>query len=246
MTDARTTSRTGLPGDDQSSEKSLRELIARLSDGLLTANEAVRLNSLLKEDPIAQEIYLDHMLIDGLLELEFSPVIAAFSSSITESKPSASGNGYALRADRWWAPLSLRTPVLLGVMLLGAALAVGVLAGGRISLVAATPIRAESQRQSLALVDRSFESGTPPTGKAPVPSLWYGDVVEVVGPHSGITPLEGERMLRFVKSESEPNDACELYQMVDLRLMSEVIATGQVSVDASAFFNAIPRRVWEV
>lgn len=232
MTDTQTASRSGHPDDDPSTATSLRELIARLSDGVLTEQEASRLNVLLKEDPIAQELYLDHMLVDGLLELEFSPAAAEPSSSIVNRELRDAKQED--RCRRWSAP-SLQTAVLLIAVLAG-----GAIAGGWLSRIVATPSPTKSQRHPLALVDRGFESGTPLISAAPVTSLWYGDLAEVVGPHSGITPLEGEWMLRFLKSESEPNDACELYQMVDLRPMSAAIATGQASVDASAFFNAIP------
>ena len=46
-------------------------------------------------------------------------------------------------------------------------------------------------------------------------------------------------MLRFVKSSTEPENACELYQIVDLSAVADQVAHGEMSVEASAVFNAI-------
>jgi hypothetical protein len=46
-------------------------------------------------------------------------------------------------------------------------------------------------------------------------------------------------MLRFVKSKDEPEEMCELYQIVDLRDLADEISRHATSVEASAFFNGI-------
>src|SRR4051812_15761299 len=68
---------------DSSSE--LEQHISRLSDGQLDVAESERLNSLLKSDPIAQEAYLDHLLIDALLEMEFAGAVVTASQESPES-----------------------------------------------------------------------------------------------------------------------------------------------------------------
>lgn len=233
------------PNTDRSRAKELRELIARLSDGVLTMHEASRLNAFLKEDPISQELYPDHMFVDGLLDLEFGPTVpetssAVFSSSLMKGKGESGGAvKETIPARRRWLPPRLRILVSLFTVLV-----VGALTGWLLSRTVATPSFGDSQYQRLPLGNAGFESNTPLPGAATVVGLWYGDITEVVGLHSGIPPLEGERMVRFVTSEFEPDDSCELYQLVDLRPMSETIASGQVSVDASALFNAVPHEAW--
>ena len=245
MTDSREISRSESPVTSQSKANDLRELVARLSDGVLTAQEASRLNALLKEDPIAQELYLDHMFVDGLLEREFGQTVPEISPTVVLSSlvKDEGRSGGAAREDvrlarRRSSLLRLRIVVpLFAMLVLGAV-------SGWLSWVVATPSFGDSQYKPLPLADPGFESGTPLPGVATVAGRWYGDVAEVVGLHSGISPLEGERMVRFVKSEFEPDDSCELYQLVDLKSMSDAIANGQVSVDASAFFNAVPHETW--
>lgn len=103
----------------------------------------------------------------------------------------------------------------------------------------ATSETVDDRREAIALANPGFESALAIAEAAAEAGIWYGDVVEIVGLESGITPLEGKRMLRFVESKFEPDDACELYQLVDLRPLSATIASGQVLVEVSASFNAI-------
>src|SRR4051794_40965525 len=59
--------------------------ISRLSDGQLSPADAGQLNRLLKNDPISQEAYLDHLLLDALLEMEFAGASVPASPPLSES-----------------------------------------------------------------------------------------------------------------------------------------------------------------
>lgn len=241
MTDTHGAPRSEVPGDDSSTAKEFRELVARLSDGELPIEAGARLNALLKDDPIAQELYLDQMLIDGLLELEFGLTVSELSPSVVTGDGGAGGSTGedAQTVRRRWKPLvtQLWAPLVLSLL---AGMATSWLLWGNV----VTSSSGDFQHEPIPLANPGFESGTPFPEAAPRGGLWYGDVVEIVGLNSGITPLEGKRMLRFVRSKFEPDDACELYQLVDLRPLSNTIAGGQAFVEATASFNANPHEAW--
>jgi hypothetical protein len=237
--------------------KEFRELVSKLCDGELPVDDENRLNALLSSDPIAQEAYLDHLMLEGLLQREFGSGRADLDG-VAASKSSATGGGTdslsadashaARRADargrrfrpgvrrrspfsgrRWsqWAA-ALLTMLLVGVL------------GGR--WVWGPQLRLKQQPRPIPLSDAGFElnDSTDLATEAP----WYGDQTETVGQFLGVRPVEGRRMLRFVKSSTEPGNACEVYQLVDLRSQSRV-ARGDVFVEASAFFNSLHESVNE-
>lgn len=231
----------------------LRELICKLSDGALTNEEADRLNALLKDDPIAQESYLDHLMIDGLLEREFDGAAAGFPSSMRGEKldvecgssdvpqPVACTAAPAelfpsLRQGiQTWVPL-IRLKFSRWALAAGFLLIAGLATGWFFPF----PRWREASPQPLALSNAGFESGTPlpveigATAVAP----WYGDAAESVEQYLGVAPVEGRRMLRFVKSSAEPGNACEVYQFVDLRPLADITCR-ETLVEASAFFNSL-------
>lgn len=206
-------------------------LLAKLSDGTITAEETARFGELLKQDPISQEIYLDHMLVDGLLEREFSAVESGPGSLLTYAIPTPTfrhkemANARRVRLSQW--PVAC----CVGLLLLMA----GVFWGVR---PAAEPKDEAIPPLPVPLADSGFETN-PQALPAPAQSAsWYGDTAEVVGPQFNIVPLEGDRMLRFVRSKSEPDNGCELYQLVDVGKMADSLGKRSVAVEASAFFNA--------
>lgn len=228
----------------------LRDLIGKLSDGTLTHEDASLLNEFLKSDPIAQESYLDHLMIDGLLEREFGGAVAAGRSGDT-SKEATDRLGDLSQpvmcpGSSMERPTSMNRTIpvlarlvrpqfsrwgLAAVLLLTA----GLVAGWYFPL----PRGQDLELQPLALSDAGFESGAAlpvdigTTAVAP----WYGDAAQSVEQFRGVTPMEGRRMLRFVKSSAEPGNACEVYQLVDLRSVPD-ITDHEALVEASAFFNS--------
>lgn len=103
-----------------------------------------------------------------------------------------------------------------------------------------------SVQQMLILVNAGFE-----TEEAPVPDgiplhfgIWSGDYSEIVGEQQGITPHEGKRMFRFLRSDSKdgfPSRAYHgnMYQFMDIKPWRDAIASGTAVVDWSAWFNCI-------
>jgi hypothetical protein len=203
----------------------LRELVAQLSDGTAASGDVARLNELLKADPIAQEQYLDHMLIDGLLEREFGGARAVAPHDAARAQGPHAGRSPRLSWTGWIA-----TPLLLAAL-------------GIVVAFTWNPSARALTVRPLALADSGFEKGLLAPASAPAKSAWYGDVAHVVGDYSDVTPLEGSRMLRFVKSTVDPEHACELHQVVDLSTMSDAISRRPMSVEASAFFNAVPEHL---
>jgi hypothetical protein len=95
----------------------------------------------------------------------------------------------------------------------------------------------------------SFEEGTAVGWLVDGPGYWQGDVTASVGADDaqaivdGITPLGGDKMLKFVSSTvgapSPQWNSSELFQIVDLRSFGSAIAAGNVIVDAGVAFNRV-------
>ena len=99
-------------------------------------------------------------------------------------------------------------------------------------------------QQILSLANPGFEEAVPPLPDG-IPlrfGVWSGDYSEIVGGEQGITPHEGKRMFRFLRSDSKddfPSRAHHgnMYQFIDIRQWREAIAGGTAVVDWSAWFN---------
>jgi len=236
--------------ENNSRSGQLRDLMARLSDGILSREEAGQLNRLLQADPIAQEQYLDHLLIDGLLEREFggtplplgktilphaiikSTIENRVDSTVPVGSPVAAGKAsdrgfFRTRAARWSLP-----PILTIVPVLTVVLVASVWLFWR-------PLESGREQQQLQLANSGFEEGHLIFQERPLTTAWTGDIAEMIEHFSGITPHEGRQMVRFVESVVGSEDACELYQIVELGEMADLIASRPTTVEASAFFNAI-------
>jgi hypothetical protein len=223
--------------------RELRELVSKLSDGALGAEGARRLNELLKEDPVAQEAYLDQLMVDALLEREFVGSIAGAAQPAMAGAlggPSAGGDATDREAGAegpgWpWSAImqSFRcrpsARVLVPLLLLIAAL-------GSIWILSA-PRQGVMKAEPFALSDAGFEPEAPSSG-AGAAARWYGEGAESVERCFGVTPIEGRRMLRFVSPSAEPGNTCEVHRLVDLRTLGG-IAGPETVVEASAFFNSL-------
>lgn len=222
---------------NDSNSKELRELIAKLSDGMLTPGDAARLNQVLKEDGIAQQVYLDHLLVDGLLEREFGgsagpghAPLAGDTSSLHAPQVVAGESASRMTGRRFWFR-RWRTVAAPSAILL--VLVVGFCGWWSFS----TTSPDVNQSLPLGLSNSGFESGAPHQGIASSEGVWFGDSVEVVGPVSKVDPLEGTRMLRFIDRDVV-RDGSAVYQLVDLGPWEKALGSGDVSVLASAHFNA--------
>lgn len=211
----------------------LSRLIARLSDGVLSAEESARLNELLRADPVAQEAYLDHLALDGWLECEFG-------GELPEVRPIHGQIATPRRATGWFEWLS-RPAFAAFLLVLGIAM-------GATAYAVTTRLIARQTSLRLPLVETGFEAPKPPLAQG-VPTrfgVWCGDFAESVGAESGIVPPEGRRMLRFLRSDSEVEPAGaatfvgDMFQVVDLRVCRDLIAGGNAVAELSASFNCVP------
>lgn len=108
--------------------------------------------------------------------------------------------------------------------------------------------RIATESRQVPIADPGFEANIAPLS-AGIPSgygTWSGDYAQIVGAEQGITPHDGARMLRFLRSDSQdlaPARANHgnLYQFIDLRALRATIADGTTTADWSAWFNRIPQ-----
>lgn len=197
--------------------KNLMDLIGGVCDERLEKDDLQQLNHLLKTDPIAQEEYLDQMLIDGLLQREFAGLHPAES----QSEPDRATE----RVDDHRR----------GRIALQLALAVLVLA----SASGVWWLRADAAPEvNVVLTNASFEDAASVSYR-PTSAGWYGDTAHVVQGVSGVSPHHGEYMLRLIRSTSEQEDSCEVFQIVDLRHVADQARKHPMFIEATALVNSL-------
>jgi len=217
-------------GDDA---RELSRLIAGLSDGTLTPKEASRVNAMLRADPVAQEGYLDHLALDAWLEWEGGGIGAA-------ALPAGRSSGTVFRIGDVFRRMSRPALAAAAVLLLVLGFAMGATAWA-----VTTRLGTHVPTVKLPLEHASFEDGMPPQpqGVPTQPGVWSGDFAEIVMEQRGIKPMGGEKMLRFLRSDSavEPSGATtyvgDMFQVVELRPWRDALADGTAVVEFSAWFN---------
>lgn len=210
----------------------LGRLIARLSDGKLNAEAMARLNELLRADPIAQEACLDHVALDGWLEWEFGGEL-----------PQVAPAGQRSPSTQTWPCLQWFSRPAFALLLIVVGFAMGATAW-----TMTTRFIAKQSLVKLPLAQAGFETGPAPLAQG-VPTragMCCGDFAELVGSQLGIAPVEGAKMLRFLRSDSEVEPAGaatyvgDKFQVVDLRPWRETIADGNAVAELAASFNSVP------
>jgi hypothetical protein len=101
--------------------------------------------------------------------------------------------------------------------------------------------------RSLSLLEENFEDAAVIAAKVTLePGLWRGDHAVVVGAEQDVKPMIGEKMLRFLRSDS-PSKArpagghiADVYRLIDLRGLRQDFSDGEAVVQASASVNATP------
>lgn len=210
----------------------LSRLIARLCDGELDAAETAELNTLLNADSAAREAYLDHVSLHALLERELGG-----KNSVVREFGSPSEN-VATSAKRPWfqAVAQLAAGLIIGAFLTSAVWAYGL------------PLISAATQKTLPIANGGFEDffNPPAQGVPRSPGMWSGDFVTITSTENGIHPRSGNRMLRFLRADdafTAPGIhvvASELWQSVDLRPLRSMMGKGPVTVQLSAWFNAVP------
>lgn len=204
----------------------LARLIARLSDGALTLEETARLNELLRADPVAQEAYLDHLALDGLLEREFGGAPPAVRGAL----PAKVVCGPWRRFGSWG---QMAAGLVIGAFLASAVWGY------------ALPFLGSATARWLPLANADFETDAPPAPQG-VPTragLWSGDFVKLTGRDGAVTPHSGVRMLQFLRADNARSTsnaavrASELWQFVDLRPLRPSLGPGTVTLELRGWFN---------
>ncbi len=200
------------------SQQSLHDLLGKLCDEQLKRGEIDQLNHLLSSDPIAQEECLDQLFINGMLQHEFAGVCPALPFG--QRKQAARLN----EKSRW----SHRGFKLIIVGLFVASV------WGSWWLTAEPTLEAK-----LFLSDSSFEEAAS-VSFTPKMFGWYGDKAYAVKESFGVAPLHGDHMLQLVRSNVDPADTCEVYQIIDLRGVARLPHGSAMFVEASAAINSLP------
>ena len=203
----------------------LHHLFGNHSDGTITPAEHAELQDLLRQDPAARRLWFVHQDVDdGLHEIV---------------QTTATGEPHRPARSRWlqWQPLTAAA----------AGLVIGLFSASMV-FAYAVPRLQPWVENVLPLTDAGFEAGTAPAPDG-IPlrfALWSGDFTESTPAQQGISPKEGNRMLRFLRADSTVSPEAEksmsgnLYQVVDMRPWRNEIAGGQATVDWSAWYNWVP------
>ncbi len=193
------------------------ELVRRYLGGASTLEEARRLESMLAVDAQLRRDYLAYARVEAGLSSKVRP-------KLVKTAP----------PNRWlaWRPLT--------------AAAAGIVFGMFCTSLVFGYSMPRMVERVLNLVNAGFEEPL-----APLPDgiplrfgVWSGDFSEIVGEQQGITPHEGQRMFRFLRSDSNDGFPARayhgnMYQFIDIRPWREAISSGTAVVDWSAWFNCI-------
>lgn len=196
--------------------KGLIDLIGSVCDGRSDREDLRQLNDLLKTDPIAQEEYLDQMLIDGLLQQEFAGLRRTESQIHPDRQP-----------RRVLSNRQLLIAITIALVFVGAT-----------GWLWSRSVHPHDVDIDVALANASFEEGAN-VSYQPVSVGWYGDKSQVVREFGGVSPYHGEFMLKLDQSTSEPEESCEIYQIVDLRNVTKKTRRHPVTLEAKVLVNSL-------
>ncbi|MDF1813097.1 MAG: hypothetical protein P1V20_12945 [Verrucomicrobiales bacterium] len=213
------------------------QLIEDYLDGTISPRDLEVLNELLESDATARERFLSLATMDeGLQDLAVTP-------SIVTDCTGYNGGVYPVRSGSVQGTVG-GTRALLSRPIVAAA--AGLILG--VFFTSAIWAATETGRQKiLTLFHDSFEFGSPPVpvGGPVNPDAWGGDYVEISGATSGIEPIHGERMLRFLRADYEGKEDAvgymsDIYRVIDLKKYSSRFADGNSVVAVEADFGSVP------
>ena len=188
-------------------------LLSRAADETATVEEWSELEALLAADPAARHRYVQMM--DLHAELQERHAMASSPKAVQSRGRLA-----------WlsWRPLTTAAAGLV-IGLFGASVVFGFVSPRAVATVS----------RLSALVDGSFEqlSWPLPSGFPADYGAWSGHDLSVVEPASG-EAADGDGSLRFVRCERGP---CAVYQLIDLRSLSENPERGEARLVLSARFR---------
>jgi len=200
------------------------ELIQRHIAGLTTEEEAALLHSSLKQDDAVARLYLRYMNLDVALEAHAGSQAAVTVMRLSQLQ-------YCTKRFTYWLSSRPLTAAAAGIVF--GMLCTSVVFGfvGQ---------HYGDKKMPLAVAQPSFEDAQMPLGKGfpPAPSLWTGDVSKVVPAENGVTPKEGQHMLRLeTTAYGKPVLFPRLYQIIALPPSGSALREIEVS---ASFASADP------
>lgn len=207
----------------------LSHLALRYIEGAITPEELNALQERLRTDSAFRRLFVRYASLDAALG---DGRLAAPAMTHTDASARQAS------AFRWlsWRPL--------------AAAAAGLVFGMCCTSVVSAYAKPRTQgapTRLLPLADAGFESDAmiPALGIPSSAGRWGGDFSHIVGAENGITPKQGQRMLRIQRSDNqysrkdEHSYVGEVAQVIDLRPLRASIPGAEQWVELSAYFNSI-------
>jgi hypothetical protein len=207
------------------SEHEPLELIRRYIDGTASDQDRQAIQEQLRQDPTTRRLFARYANIDATLS----------SGSIALREPVRSPRSVGKDWHSWRPLTAAAAGIVLGICCTSLVFAYS------------KPTAPGVASKLLPFADASFESGTqvPSLGIPVRAGAWGGDFSRVVAAENGITPKQGQRMLRFLRSDNElPTQEERSYvgsaaQVIDMRPLRAEFGGSEQLVEVSAQFNAI-------
>ncbi|CAN5906346.1 hypothetical protein BH11VER1_BH11VER1_07580 [soil metagenome] len=216
----------------------LDALIQAHLDDQLTPKERMEFEQILLDSAAARQRFWELAEVHGLAQ-EASRMTW---SEVTESKLVAMTPDFNQTSNTsWWRSLgAIIRP-----------LAAGMIIGGLSASVAwayAAPRAHELLNKAKVFFADDFESGIQPlsAGVPTVADVWGGDFSKLTGGEQGITPSQGQHMLRFNRPDNEQTPkgeiahVTEMWRIVDLRTKRSEWGGRPFVIEAMAKINAVP------
>jgi hypothetical protein len=198
-------------------KKRLFELFTSQSADSLEPSEQFELQELLRHDADARSLWFLHQDIEIGLRMHI----------FTEENTSAKSTTVAAQGIAWhqWRPLTAAAAGLL-VGLFSASMVFGFVVQ-----------RGAEKRVPLPVFEPGFENPTMllESGFLSATGRWSGDAAEVVKAERGVSPRQGNFMLRL---EPVNKGAARIYQVLDLQSVFSSAGTESMEIEISASFAA--------
>lgn len=216
--------------------KDPNSLIAAYLDNALSETERAELTQWLKADPANVRQFTEAVMFEEQLR-------AAAQTQAAQAATEDFAEAPTRRVlPSWFAGWVSWRPLAAGII-------VGIFCAS-FAWAYVSPKAPKVIKQALPLANAGFEEAAAPSPNG-IPTTfgnWSGDYAEVVGAQAGIVPKEGQRMLRFVRSDNAVSAAGaaeaprtgNIYQVIDLRPWRQALRDSQATADWSAWFHWAP------
>lgn len=210
----------------------LSDVIQTCLDGQATDEQIEHLNAKLRSDAPARDLYLQMADTHSCLAVDESLWMDDIAPANLVKFPAGQGR------ERWlnWRPLAAAAAGLVFGMLCTS-----------VVYAYAQPKSAVFSSRSLPLADSDFEAGSQVAAQG-IPAragIWSGDFSRVVVAENGIPPVQGQHMLRILRSDNELSLKNEhsyvgsAAQVIDLRPLRAQTSNAEQLLEVSAHFNSV-------